>query len=148
MEVRSAPVARARPGGAQTRVGPSWDVNRWVIPNLQQSRLEFSETDHKTFGFSVRALPTRRDRNEQLGDELSSAAGRSSGLAGRCCWSHAASSAPTVRYLRPVLLSWLLGETYSCSHSSTLPPSCFPAITKLFPAQIDMAEQFVLCCRT
>lgn len=52
-----------------------------------------------TCGFSVRALPTRSRRNEQInGNELSSAAGRRNGPAGRRCWPHAASSAPTGRY--------------------------------------------------
>lgn len=98
----SAPVMRACPGGAltsqsmQERPGPLPETS---IIGLFLFSIGLSWSNHavRTFGFS--ALPTRSHRNEQInGNELSSAAGRRNGLTGRCCWPHAASSAPTVRY--------------------------------------------------
>lgn len=63
-------------------------------------------------------------------------------------WLHAATFVPSSGYCWALLLSWPVDEIYSCSPSSALPPSCFPAITKLFCTQIDMAVQLVLSCWT
>lgn len=79
--------------------GPSCAVNHWVVPSLSCNNPNLVLSSSLTqITRASGALPTRSDRNEQIGDGLSSAAERSSGLAGRCCWSHAASSDPTVRY--------------------------------------------------
>lgn len=97
---------RRCPGGALTGVGSCRDIQK-----LQLSPLFFLDMRLRCSSHAFRSLKlitrlrlsgslrafcqTLSDRNQQIGDELSSAAGRRRGLAGRCCcWSHAASSAP------------------------------------------------------
>lgn len=42
---------------------------------------------------------------------------------------------------------WLVTSTAVLT-AALCPPSCFPAITKLFSTQIDMVVQLVLSCQT